>query len=60
MTDHPYVKYDGTAAWKAIYAALEQLVLNDDIQEQTPREYIVGYIIKSLANAGVAIGVERT
>ncbi len=59
MTDHPYQKYDGTVAWKAIYGALEQLVLNDDIEERTPREYLVGYLIKSLADAGVVIGVER-
>ncbi len=33
--------------------AFEELSLNQDVLEQTPREYIVGYILRRLDEAGI-------
>ena len=43
---HPYEKYENTELWKKIDQALDKLVENQDIEEITKREYIVGYICK--------------
>ncbi|MGH2318840.1 hypothetical protein ACRC6Q_13840 [Planococcus sp. SE5232] len=45
---HPYEKYENTELWKKIDQALDELVENQDIEEITKREYIVGYICKKL------------
>lgn len=45
---HPYEKYENTELWKKIGEALYELVENQDIEEVTKREYIVGYICNKL------------
>ena len=48
---HPYEALKGTDLWVLISRAIEDLVGNQDILENTPREYIVGYIVKKLVEA---------
>lgn len=43
---HPYKQFENTRLWNVINKAIEELVENDDIEEKTQREYIVGYISK--------------
>ncbi|WP_169793155.1 hypothetical protein [Planococcus kocurii] len=45
---HPYEKYENTELWKKLDQVLDELVENQDIEEITKREYIVGYICKKL------------
>lgn len=53
MTKHPYEDYEKTIGWKTIDKAINDLVKNNDLEECTAREYIVGYIVKSLIEAKV-------
>ncbi|WP_195913919.1 hypothetical protein [Planomicrobium sp. YIM 101495] len=46
---HPYEKYENTEQWKKVNQVIAELVENQDIEELTKREYIVGYICKKLA-----------
>ena len=39
--------------WQAIDKVVEDLVNNTDIEEKTERDYIVGYICKSLFDADI-------
>ncbi|HYM15825.1 MAG TPA: hypothetical protein VEZ14_09715 [Dehalococcoidia bacterium] len=55
MSEHPYSRFEDTAAWTALSRAIDELSLNDDIHERTSREYIVGYILQRLDEAGVAL-----
>ncbi|MFJ7975729.1 hypothetical protein JNUCC23_10970 [Peribacillus sp. JNUCC 23] len=43
---HPYKQFENTPLWNIINKAIEDLVDNNDIEEKTQREYIVGYISK--------------
>lgn len=43
-----YVKYKSTPLWTVIEKAIADLVDNQDLIEQTRREYIVGYICKKV------------
>ncbi len=45
---HPYVEYEGTALWWNIESAISDPVRNNDLEERTPRPYIVGYICRRL------------
>jgi hypothetical protein len=47
--EFPYKKYKGTERWKRVQRAIRSLVANKDIIEQTPREYIVGFICQELS-----------
>lgn len=49
---NPYERFSGTHLWKAIGNAIEDLVDNQDLCESAPREYIVGYLVKSMIDAG--------
>lgn len=51
---NPYDQYRDTRLWKVIEEAIEELVRNKDLLEQTPREYIVGYLCKRLREMGGA------
>jgi hypothetical protein len=46
---HPYVRFVETDTWTILNVALDELVENGDIVEQTKRDYIVGYLCKALA-----------
>lgn len=43
---HPYKQLENTPLWNIINKSINDLVENDDIEEKTQREYIVGYITK--------------
>lgn len=45
---HSYSEYENTVLWEKVNQIIEDLVKNEDIQETTAREYIVGYFCKSL------------
>jgi hypothetical protein len=43
---HPNASYENTSLWKAIDAAITDLVENRDLIEAEYHEYVVGYICK--------------
>ncbi len=45
---HPYDDLAGTPLWNVLEQAIEDLVLNRDIAESTPRPYIVGYLCRKI------------
>lgn len=47
-----YDEFKKNAAWPIIEAAIEDLVLNDDLIERAERQRIVGYLIKKLSEQG--------
>jgi hypothetical protein len=49
---HPYKNLQKTDLWRVIDRALDDLVSNHDVTEQTRREYIVGYLCKQLKQNG--------
>lgn len=44
----PYEQYQGTALWQVISKAIDELVDNDDLEERTTHEHIVGYLCSKL------------
>jgi hypothetical protein len=46
----PYDDMKGTQNWRAIENAISDLVSNNDLVEQTSRDYIVGYICRKLTD----------
>jgi hypothetical protein len=44
----PYEMQKGTAVWKIMDNAINDLVENKDLLEKTRRDYIVGYICNKL------------
>jgi hypothetical protein len=52
---HPYIRWEGTPLWRAIEKGITDLVGNQDLIEQAPREYIVGYICKIVDRRKTAI-----
>lgn len=51
--DHPYAAWRGTRIWSILEAAIEELVDNRDLEEMTPREYIVGFLAKRVTEGGI-------
>jgi hypothetical protein len=45
---HPYKKYEAHPLWPVIKRAIRALSRNGDIQEQTDRDYIVGFLCKRI------------
>ncbi len=43
-----YEKYMETNIWKVLDRAFSDLVENQDIEERTDRNYLIGYLIKCL------------
>ncbi|UPW84717.1 hypothetical protein [Lysinibacillus sp. Ag94] len=48
--NHPYKKYETTELWHIISEAIGELVANQNIEEMTSREYIVGYLCAKLSH----------
>jgi hypothetical protein len=48
-----YLEFREYAAWGVVERAINDLVENQDIDETTVHELIVGYMVKSLAEAGL-------
>lgn len=46
---HPYKEYESSKFWGIIKSSIEELVENNDIELQTPIEYVVAYICKNLS-----------
>jgi len=44
-----YAAYKTAPEWKVLDNAIQQLVTNQDIVEQTDRAYIVGFLVAALA-----------
>ena len=48
-TSHPYKKFENTPLWAVINNGIDDLVENNDIEESTQRDYIVGYLCKLIS-----------
>ncbi|MEI7833886.1 MAG: hypothetical protein WCJ56_11905 [bacterium] len=48
---HPYEEYENSELWIIVEKALEELVRNKDIILCTRKEYIIGYLLKSIMNS---------
>ena len=46
---HPYVEFEKSDLWRILEKAIQNLSNNNDIKEQTDRNYIVGYLAKCLS-----------
>ncbi|WP_299515907.1 hypothetical protein [uncultured Rummeliibacillus sp.] len=46
--NHPYKKYEQTSIWCSVWTAIEELAENNDLEEMTAREYVVGYICEKI------------
>ncbi len=46
---HPYKEYESSKFWEIVKSSIEELVENNDIELQTPIEYVVGYICKNIS-----------
>ena len=48
---HPYIKYEQDKTWTVVNDLINDLINNNDIELQTPIEYVVGYICKGLLDS---------
>ncbi len=48
-----YIRYQSEPAWRIIERGIRDLVRNTDLEERTPRQYVVGYLCKLLRESGV-------
>lgn len=48
---HPYKQFEGTPLWETVNKGIDDLVENNDIEETTRREYIVGYLCKLISES---------
>ncbi len=53
--EHPYKEYENTPIWSIVGQAITELVENNDIELQTPIEYVIGYICKKAELANINI-----
>lgn len=44
----PYDEYQETALWQIISETINELIDNDDLEERTTHEHIVGYLCSKL------------
>ena len=47
---HPYTEYESSKLWEIVKSSIEELVENNDVELQTPIEYVVGYICRSISS----------
>lgn len=45
---HPYQEYEQTQLWELINKAIDDLVKNQDIEITTRKEYVIGYLCKTI------------
>jgi hypothetical protein len=55
----PYVDFERMALWPVLEKAIQNLSDNNDIKEQTSRNYIVGYLAKILSESGLMKSKDR-
>lgn len=48
--EHPYKEYENTHTWDVVQQTITELVENNDIELQTPIEYVIGYICRNLSS----------
>ncbi len=48
MNKSPYTELKNLKCWNIIENAMNDLVQNNDLIEQTSKEYIVGYIVQCI------------
>jgi hypothetical protein len=48
---HPYTEYESTPLWNALWKGVSDLVGNLDLVEKHDREYIVGYLCKTVTRS---------
>lgn len=53
--EHPYKEYEDTPIWSIVGQAITELVENNDIELQTPIEYVIGYICKKVELVNINI-----
>ena len=53
IMQHPYKKYEQDKTWTVVNDLINDLINNNDIELQTPIEYVVGYICKGLLDSQV-------
>lgn len=46
--EHPYKEFEGLVIWQAIEKAVSELEQNNDLVISTAKEYVVGYLCKSI------------
>ncbi len=56
MSKHPYSDFEMTEVWRVLDKAIQDLVSNKDITEQTANEYITGYLVKRLSDEDLLNG----
>jgi len=52
---HPYTEYESSKLWEIVKSSIEELVENNDIELQTPIEYVVGYICKNISSTNMPV-----
>ena len=52
-SEFPYEKFKSNKIWNVVDRAVDNLVENNDIEERTNREYIIGFLCKTLCEAGL-------
>ena len=48
---HPYQRFEGSETWKILEVAMGALIQNHDVQLQTNRAYVIGYLCEAIASA---------
>jgi len=48
----PYQQFEAFLAWDIMEQAIEELERNKDVIVQTDKRYVIGYILKKLADKG--------
>ena len=46
---HPYKQFENSALWEVINNGINELSNNNNIEEATRREYIVGYLCELIS-----------
>jgi hypothetical protein len=49
--EHPYKEFESLSIWKSIDRAVTDLEENNDLQITTAREYVIGYLCKSVVES---------
>lgn len=52
---HPYKEYESSKFWEIVKSSIEELIENNDIELQTPIEYVVGYICKNISSTDMPV-----
>ena len=56
---HPYQEYEGTPLWSTLDKEIAALEKNGDLELTTARQYVIGWLCKSLNKAGLVTAATR-